>query len=72
MGHLFFMGCSFSICVMKETGESLYLLANLRKRESLLATKLSKFKQSQRTEPLDNKYEEPNEWRISRTRKRRN
>jgi len=35
-------------------------------------TKLSKFKQSQRIEPLVNKYEEPNEWRISRTRKRRN
>jgi len=35
-------------------------------------TKLSKFKQSQRVEPLHNKYEEANEWRISRTRKRRN
>ena len=35
-------------------------------------TKLSKFKQTQRIEPLFNKYEEPNSWRISRTRKRRN
>jgi len=35
-------------------------------------TKLSKFKQTQRIEPLFNKYEEPNAWRISRTRKRRN
>jgi len=35
-------------------------------------TKLSKFKQTQRIEPLHNKYEEPNSWRISRTRKRRN
>jgi len=35
-------------------------------------TKLSKFKQTQRIEPLHNKYEEPNAWRISRTRKRRN
>ena len=35
-------------------------------------TKLSKFKQTQRIEPLSNKYEEPNAWRISRTRKRRN
>merc|ERR1712142_636892 len=35
-------------------------------------TKLSKFKQTQRIEPLSNKYEEPNAWRISRIRKRRN
>jgi ATP-dependent RNA helicase DHX8/PRP22 len=35
-------------------------------------TKLSKFKQNQRLEPLYNKYEEPNAWRISRVRKRRN
>jgi len=35
-------------------------------------TKLSKFKQTQRIEPLFNKFEEPNSWRISRTRKRRN
>ncbi|CAG7822811.1 unnamed protein product [Allacma fusca] len=35
-------------------------------------TKLSKFKKNQRLEPLYNKYEEPNSWRISRVRKRRN
>ena len=35
-------------------------------------SKLSKFKQTQRIEPLHNKFEEPNSWRISRTRKRRN
>uniref|UniRef100_A0A182UC60 RNA helicase n=1 Tax=Anopheles melas TaxID=34690 RepID=A0A182UC60_9DIPT len=35
-------------------------------------TKLSKFKKNQRLEPLYNKYEEPNAWRISRTRRRRN
>ncbi|XP_037940793.1 ATP-dependent RNA helicase DHX8-like isoform X2 [Teleopsis dalmanni] len=35
-------------------------------------TKLSKFKKNQRLEPLYNKYEEPNGWRISRVRKRRN
>lgn len=35
-------------------------------------TKLSKFKKNQRLEPLYNKYEEPNAWRISRTRRRQN
>ncbi|XP_014230735.1 ATP-dependent RNA helicase DHX8 [Trichogramma pretiosum] len=35
-------------------------------------TKLSKFKKNQRLEPLHNKYEEPNAWRISRVRRRRN
>ncbi|CAD6208303.1 GSCOCG00003312001-RA-CDS [Cotesia congregata] len=35
-------------------------------------TKLSKFKKNQRLEPLYNKYEEPNSWRISRTRRRQN
>ncbi|XP_014242155.1 ATP-dependent RNA helicase DHX8 [Cimex lectularius] len=35
-------------------------------------TKLSKFKKTQRLEPLYNKYEEPNAWRISRVRRRRN
>lgn len=35
-------------------------------------TKLSKFKKNQRLEPLYNKYEEANSWRISRVRKRRN
>ncbi|XP_023311553.1 ATP-dependent RNA helicase DHX8 isoform X3 [Anoplophora glabripennis] len=35
-------------------------------------TKLSKFKKNQRLEPLYNKYEEPNAWRISRVRRRRN
>ncbi|KAI1279538.1 ATP-dependent RNA helicase DHX8 [Halotydeus destructor] len=35
-------------------------------------TKLSKHKKQLKLEPLFNKYEEPNEWRISRTRKRRN
>ncbi|CAB3364061.1 Hypothetical predicted protein [Cloeon dipterum] len=35
-------------------------------------TKLSKFKKNQRLEPLFNKYEEPNAWRISRVRRRRN
>merc|ERR1719266_2992277 len=35
-------------------------------------TKLSNFKKNQRIEPLFNKFEEPNSWRISRTRKRRN
>ncbi|KAL6438014.1 hypothetical protein ACFW04_004352 [Cataglyphis niger] len=35
-------------------------------------TKLSKFKKNQRLEPLYNKYEEPNAWRISRVRKRHN
>ncbi|CAO1429272.1 unnamed protein product [Diamesa tonsa] len=35
-------------------------------------TKLSKFKKNQRLEPLYNKYEEANAWRISRVRKRRN
>lgn len=35
-------------------------------------TKLSKFKKNQRLEPLYNKYEEPNSWRISRVRRRRN
>lgn len=35
-------------------------------------TKLSKFKKNQRLEPLHNKYEEPNSWRISRVRRRRN
>ncbi|GFQ88191.1 ATP-dependent RNA helicase DHX8 [Trichonephila clavata] len=35
-------------------------------------TKLSKNKKQQRLEPLHNKYEEPNGWRISRVRKRRN
>ncbi|KAK2710309.1 ATP-dependent RNA helicase DHX8-like [Artemia franciscana] len=35
-------------------------------------TKLSKFKRNQRLEPLYNKYEEPNSWRISRIRRRRN
>lgn len=34
--------------------------------------KLSKFKKNQRLEPLYNKYEEPNAWRISRVRRRRN
>ncbi|VVC39805.1 Domain of unknown function DUF1605,Nucleic acid-binding, OB-fold,Helicase, C-terminal,Helicase-associated [Cinara cedri] len=33
-------------------------------------TKLSKFKKNQRLEPLYNKYEEPNSWRISRVRRR--
>lgn len=33
-------------------------------------TKLSKFKKNQRLEPLYNKYEEPNAWRISRVRRR--
>jgi ATP-dependent RNA helicase DHX8/PRP22 len=36
------------------------------------ATKLSKHKKQLRLEPLYNKYEEPNAWRISRVRKRRN
>ena len=35
-------------------------------------TKLSKFKKNQRLEPLCNKYEEANSWRISRVRKRLN
>lgn len=35
-------------------------------------TKLSRVKKQQRLEPLFNKYEEPNAWRISRVRKRRN
>ncbi|KAI4460494.1 atp-dependent rna helicase [Holotrichia oblita] len=35
-------------------------------------TKLSKFKKNQRLEPLYNKYEELNAWRISRVRRRRN
>lgn len=35
-------------------------------------TKLSKYKKQQRLEPLYNKYEEPNAWRISRVRRRRN
>ncbi|GBM68895.1 ATP-dependent RNA helicase DHX8 [Araneus ventricosus] len=35
-------------------------------------TKLSMHKKQQRLEPLHNKYEEPNAWRISRVRKRRN
>ncbi|XP_023012219.2 ATP-dependent RNA helicase pea isoform X1 [Leptinotarsa decemlineata] len=35
-------------------------------------TKLSKFKKNQRLEPLYNKYEEANAWRISRVRRRRN
>ncbi|KAF4532358.1 hypothetical protein B566_EDAN003662 [Ephemera danica] len=35
-------------------------------------TKLSKFKKNQRLEPLYNKFEEPNAWRISRVRRRRN
>lgn len=35
-------------------------------------TKLSKHKKQLKLEPLYNKYEEPNAWRISRTRKRRN
>ncbi|KAL3268522.1 hypothetical protein HHI36_007631 [Cryptolaemus montrouzieri] len=35
-------------------------------------TKLSKLKKNQRLEPLYNKYEEPNSWRISRVRRRRN
>lgn len=34
--------------------------------------KLSKHKKNLRLEPLFNKYEEPNAWRISRVRKRRN
>ena len=34
-------------------------------------TKLSKFKKNQRLEPLYNKYEEPNSWRISRQRRLR-
>lgn len=34
--------------------------------------KLSKHKKQLRLEPLYNKYEEPNSWRISRVRKRRN
>lgn len=33
-------------------------------------TKLSKRKKQERLEPLYNKYEEPNSWRISRTRRR--
>lgn len=33
------------------------------------ATKLSKMKKEQRVEPLFNKYEEPNSWRISRLRR---
>jgi ATP-dependent RNA helicase DHX8/PRP22 len=33
---------------------------------------LSNFKKNQRLEPLYNKYEEPNAWRISRVRRRRN
>merc|ERR1712130_827465 len=41
-------------------------------KQKVYNSKLSKFKQSQRVEPLHNKYEEANEWRISRTRKRRN
>ena len=35
-------------------------------------SKLSKHKKQLRLEPLYNKYEEPNSWRISRVRKRRN
>ena len=35
-------------------------------------TKLSKFKKNQRLEPLFNKYEEPNSWRISRVKRRKN
>lgn len=35
-------------------------------------TKLSKNKKKLKLEPLYNKYEEPNAWRISRTRRRRN
>eukprot|EP00123_Amoebidium_parasiticum_P017098 comp23708_c0_seq1/m.40778 comp23708_c0_seq1/g.40778 ORF comp23708_c0_seq1/g.40778 comp23708_c0_seq1/m.40778 type:complete len:1218 (-) comp23708_c0_seq1:134-3787(-) len=34
-------------------------------------TRLSKAKKQQRLEPLYNRYEEPNAWRISRTRRRR-
>lgn len=34
-------------------------------------TKLSKVKRNQRLEPLYNKYEEPNSWRISRQRRLR-
>ena len=34
-------------------------------------TKLSKVKKNQRLEPLYNKYEEPNSWRISRQRRLR-
>lgn len=36
------------------------------------STKLSKHKKQLRLEPLYNKYEEPNAWRISRVRRRRN
>ena len=36
------------------------------------SAKLSKHKKQLRLEPLFNKYEEPNAWRISRVRKRRN
>lgn len=36
------------------------------------ATKISKHKKKIRIEPLYNKYEEPNAWRISRTKRRRN
>lgn len=32
-------------------------------------TKLSKHKKTQRLEPLYNRYEEPNAWRISRVRR---
>jgi ATP-dependent RNA helicase DHX8/PRP22 len=35
-------------------------------------TRLSKAKKSQRLEPLYNRYEEPNSWRISRAKRRRN
>lgn len=35
-------------------------------------TKLSKFKKTQRIEPMYDKFAEPNAWRISRTRRRRN
>ncbi|KNC84811.1 hypothetical protein SARC_02986 [Sphaeroforma arctica JP610] len=35
-------------------------------------TRMSKAKRQQRIEPLFNKYEEPNSWRISKTRMRRN
>ena len=33
------------------------------------STRLSKMKKEQRVEPLFNKYEEPNSWRISRLRR---
>ncbi|CAL1293297.1 unnamed protein product [Larinioides sclopetarius] len=49
---------------MVEFAPAFYKFSNL--------TKLSKHKKQQRLEPLHNKYEEPNAWRISRIRKRRN